>query len=144
MTINTTLCRRTAACLVASVALVVAVAWAAADAPARSQDREASAVPLARESSLAGRWVGRCERGYVCLYQDADGHGRRIRFNKPGTYKLKNYSMGPGKRGVSSFWNRRFGKQARLGLPNIRFTLRSHANVRRSVNDQATIVVLDR
>jgi hypothetical protein len=77
----------------------------------------------------------------VCLYQDANGHGRRIRFKNPGTYKLKRYSMGPGKRGVSSFWNRR-SRRAILIFPNFRVNLHSHANVRRSLNDQATYVRL--
>jgi hypothetical protein len=129
MTINTTLRRWPSACLMASIGLVVALAWAAGDAPAKSQDRRT--------------WAGYCEAGYVCLYQDADGHGRRIHFNRPGTYKLKNYGMGPGRKGVSSFWNRGRWK-ATLIIPNWRINLHSHANVRRSLNDQATYVRLQR
>jgi hypothetical protein len=130
MTIDITPLRRAAACLVAGIVVVLALVWAAGDAHAK---------PV--RASLAGAWHGYCEAGYVCLYQDANGEGRRIHFKSPRTYKLKAYSMGPGKRGVSSFWNRT-SRRAVLIFPNWRANLAGHANVRRSLNDRATYVRL--
>jgi hypothetical protein len=130
MTIDMTLWRRAGAFLAASIVVVLALALAAGDAQTK---------PV--RASLAGEWHGYCEAGYVCIYQDANGKGRRIHFKNPGTYKLKAYSMGPGKKGVSSFWNRT-SRRAILIFPNWRANLSGHANVRRSLNDRATYVRL--
>jgi hypothetical protein len=85
-----------------------------------------------------------CKQQYVCLWQDAHGQGRMIWFKQYGTFKLKAYGMGPGKKGVSSYWNYQTdGARATLIGPNFRLGLGDYrGNVPRSMNDRATYVRL--
>ena len=156
-------CRR-AAVLAAGLAATLAMSGAA-DAHATSHDREIRSVltngapggevvgknrihwprqgvTLTLRASQQAPWM--CESEYVCLYQDVNGEGRKIQFRDYGRYKLARYGMGPGPRGVSSYYDNQIGATARSRLmrPNYRLPLRNFGNVPRSWNDRATYVQL--
>ena len=165
MTMDTTPWRRAAACLLAGIGAVLALAWAAGDAHAQTPNRQLrSAVhngpPGARVISptrvqwprqgvtirlrqAKPDWAG-CNGPWVCLWENAWGRGRMIYFKKRGTFKLSAWSMSGDPyrhKGVTSFWNRR-GRAATLIGPNFRLGLSNYGNVPSSMNDRATYVRL--
>jgi hypothetical protein len=165
MTIDMTLWRRAAACLVTSAGVVPALGWAAggrARGPAAQQSasRGARARCAGREgdqpdpgrvaapgrdahaAALAdGPWM--CDTQHVCLYQDSRGRGRKIQFKDYGTYKLAAYGMGAGRWGTSSYYDNQTGSAGSTLIgPNFRLPLHNFGNVPRSMNDRATYVRL--
>jgi hypothetical protein len=166
MTIDTTLWRRAAACLVAGIGVVLALAWAAGDAQARPLDREMRAVlqhaPAGAKvisptrvawprqgvtlmlNQAKPNWAD-CIGKWVCLWEHSHGRGRMIFFAKPGKYKLAAWSMGPDPahhRGVSSYWKRRLGG-ATLWGPNFRHNVSpGKHNLPRDINDRSSYVQL--
>jgi Peptidase inhibitor family I36 len=170
MTTEMTLWRRMAVCLVAGLAVMLGLAWAAGDARATSLDRE---VRSALEDGPPGGkriganqivWAKRgvtmtvaargkmvpvnyreCPRLYVCLWQDRDATGRRIQFKEYGTYRLRAWGMS-GRKGASSYYNHQCCLAgAELGfsfLPPTRLDLWTWGNIPRHLNDRGTWVRL--
>ena len=127
MTIRMTLWRRTAACFVAALAVLLSLGAGGAHA-ATPLDRELRAAldggPPGGQVTGPSRvsWVMQgvtmivaarkmeppsfreCPRLYVCLWQDRNAGGRRIQFKRYGTYKLSAWGMSGGK-GASSYYN---------------------------------------
>jgi hypothetical protein len=132
MTIDMTLWRRAAACLVAGIGVVLALALAAADAQPRPLNQKATGY-------------ARCPEQYVCLFQDKNGQGRIIWYRKYGTYRLNAKSM-VGKNGVSSYYNHQTGgaRATLIGVdvPSLRLRNGIKQNVPREWNDRFTKVRL--
>lgn len=122
--------------MAATIALGLGVA-APGVAQAAPPDRE-----LRGTGAKQSQWA--CGSKYVCLWANSHGLGRKVHFNRPGTYKLKRYGvpfLKPG--GISSFWNNR-GTRVTLIGPNFRLALSNYGNVPRSMNDRATYVRIHR
>jgi hypothetical protein len=102
--------------------------------------RQGVTLTLGRPSQTAP-WM--CDAQLVCLYQDANGRGRKIAFKKYGTYKLAAYGMGAGRKGVSSYYDNQTGSAGSTLIgPGFRLPLRNFGNVPRSMNDRATYIRL--
>ena len=129
MTIEMTLWRRAAPCLVAGIGVLLALTWVSGDAQAATSDRALRAAlrdgpPGAKViSPTRAQWprqgvtvelkatkaaAGYCETWRLCLWEHRDQGGRMIYFDKRGTFKLSAWSMGPNPRrhkGASSYAN---------------------------------------
>jgi hypothetical protein len=166
MTTEMTFARRAVACLIAGIALVLALVCASSEAQGRSPDAELRGVleqgppgakvispnrvewPRQGVTILLGKakadWSG-CNGAWVCLYENAHGRGRMIYFAKPGKFRLKAWSMGPDPahhRGVTSYWKRRAG-QAKLWGPNFRHNVTAGKhNLPSSINDRSSYLQL--
>jgi hypothetical protein len=126
MTIDMTHWRRMAACLAAGIAVMLSVAWAAADAHAhgdrslqRAIDARLEAAPGARQVarnqilfadgvrvtiSPSARAGSLCGAQKFCVWADAGYQGVQASFpqctgNRPKTYNLRKYGLPPGKPG---------------------------------------------
>ncbi len=126
MTIDMTHWRVVVACLVAGIAAMLAVAWAAGDAHARGDrslqraiDVRLQAAPGARQVarnqivfadgvrvtySRSGRGGSLCGPRKFCVWADAGYQGIQASFpqctgNRPKTYQLRKYGLPPGKPG---------------------------------------------
>jgi hypothetical protein len=90
-----------------------------------------------------------CPVRYACLWQDANGRGRRVQFFRYGEYRLAAYGMPPGThRGASSFWNRQTGGAGAF-LAGVDFTYPlledgniPYGNIKRKYNDRASTITL--
>jgi hypothetical protein len=90
-----------------------------------------------------------CPVRYACLWQDANGRGRRVQFFRYGEYRLAAYGMPPGThRGASSFWNRQTGGAgAFMAGSDFTYPLLEdgnipYGNIKRKYNDRASTITL--
>jgi hypothetical protein len=127
MTIDMTHLRRTAACAVAAIAVMLSLAWAAGDAHARGDrslqraiDARLAAAPGARQVARnqirfadgvrvtftgSARGGSLCGPQKFCVWADAGFQGIQASFpqctrNRPRTYQLRKYGLPPGKPGL--------------------------------------------
>jgi hypothetical protein len=87
-----------------------------------------------------------CPVRYACLWQDANGRGRRVQFFHYRKYRLAAYGMPAGKRrGASSYWNRQTGGAfATLIGADFTYPMITYGNIKRKYNDRARIIWLAR
>jgi hypothetical protein len=87
-----------------------------------------------------------CPLRYACLWQDANGLGRRVQFLHYRTYKLAAYGMPAGTRcGATSYFNNQTGGAGAV-LRGTRWTywMFELGNLPRKLNDRARTITLMR
>lgn len=108
--------------------------------------REGVKLTLFRADEAHAARFSDCPPRYVCLWQDANGTGRRVQFFHYRTYRLSAYGMPAGKRrdATSYYNNQTGGAAAYLRGRGFIYWLFEFGNLPRTMNDRAVTITLVR
>lgn len=106
--------------------------------------RDGVTLTLFREDRAHAARFSDCPTKYVCLWQDANGTGRRVQFFRYRTYRLSAYGMPAGtRRDASSYYNAQTdGALAYLTGRRFTYWLFEFGNLPRKINDRAGSITL--
>jgi hypothetical protein len=106
--------------------------------------RDGVTLTLFRPDEAHAARFSDCPVRYVCLWQDANGTGRRVQFFRYRTYRLSAYGMPAGKRrDATSYANAQTGGAAAyLRGRGFKYWLFEFGNLPRTMNDKAVTITL--